>query len=588
MTMLRPAPDEDVDESCAALSIPGLLGLPPRLSEGSCVVASASAATWGSSGQLGMPPALAVGAWRLRPSRNGLLPAVRSARGESGGADGPPTGTASGLGRNVAALTGGQLATWTMTIAWTLVVPRLLGPSQMGVLVMAWSVSAVLGVFLGLGTRNYLVREMVARPERGSSLVGTAVALRLCFVPLFVIAVVVYVHVARLTSESSLVLYLATGATVFLLLAEPWQAGFQAKEQMHYLAMSDVFSKSAQGLVGIVLVLVGFRTVGLTACWMVTCGLVVVLDAWWLRRLMPVDFRTSLSKMRSLFQDSIPYYASGTVFMVYLWIDSVMLALLAPARVVGWYGVPTKLFTTLMFVPVIVSTAWLPRLVSAFERGPDSLRRVARTPVELVFVMALPVCVGSAMLAGSAIHVLYGSSYLPSVPVMRILALTIPLMYLSIILSQVVVAANRPMAWTWIMATAAVVNPVLNLVLIRRYQASAHNGAIGAALALLLTESVVLVLGVVAARHQVHVGHLLGRFFKAGLAALCMWAAMYVSAPVGFVVEGAVGILVYAVLVVVLRAVPAETVGAVGHLLRLKLDHVLDRQLRPKPQGARL
>ena len=581
MTLVRSSRGEGVDEGPPALE--GDLSWPTDMHGGSRTPRKATGdglggdLSWPTDMGGGSAPVSATCTEAWIPGLLGMPPAVgtRSLAGTSG------------LGRNVAALTGGQLATWTMTIAWTLVVPRLLGPSQMGVLVMGWSVSAVLGVVLGLGARSYLVREMVARPERGPGLVGTTVVLRLCLVPVFAMAAVLYSHLARLTPDASLVLYLATGATVFLLLAEPWQAAFQAREQMHYLAMSDVVSKSAQGLAGIVIALLGFRAAGLTACWMVTCGCVVVLDAWWLRRLMPVDFRTSVGKMRTLFRDSAPYYASGTAYMVYLWIDSAMLAVLAPARVVGWYGVPTKLFTTLMFVPVIVSTAWLPRLVSAFERGPESLRRVARTPVELVFVLALPICVGTAMLAGSAIHVLYGPLYLPSVPVMRILALTIPLMYLSIILNQVVIAADRPMAWTWIMVTAAVVNPALNLVLIRRYQASAHNGAIGAALALLLTEAVVLLLGLLTARRQVRLTHSMGRFFRTGLAAMSMWAAMYMSARIGFVVEGVVGFVVYAFLVVLLRAVPDDAVRALAQLITAKSRLRSGRPLRREPQAAR-
>ena len=61
-------------------------------------------------------------------------------------------------------IAGGQLLTWSMTLLWTLVVPRALGPAGMGSIVTAWSVTGILGIVLGLGTRNYLVREMRCRP----------------------------------------------------------------------------------------------------------------------------------------------------------------------------------------------------------------------------------------------------------------------------------------------------------------------------------------------------------------------------------------------------------------------------------------
>src|SRR5207249_11064297 len=87
------------------------------------------------------------------------------------------------VGRNVTVMAGGQLITWTMTLLWTLVVPRSLGPSGMGTIMAAWSITGILGIVLGLGTRNYLVREAVIAPEKASGLIGTALLLRIALSP---------------------------------------------------------------------------------------------------------------------------------------------------------------------------------------------------------------------------------------------------------------------------------------------------------------------------------------------------------------------------------------------------------------------
>src|SRR3954452_3958229 len=128
------------------------------------------------------------------------------------------------LGRNVAALAGGQLVTWTMTLGWTLVVPRVLGPAGMGRIVAAWSVTGILAIVLGLGTRNYLVRAIVVDRPRAARLVGTAMILRILLSPIFVAAIVLFAHAAGYGPDSTLVLYLAAGATILTLLAEPMQA----------------------------------------------------------------------------------------------------------------------------------------------------------------------------------------------------------------------------------------------------------------------------------------------------------------------------------------------------------------------------
>ena len=68
-------------------------------------------------------------------------------------------------------------------------------------------------------------------------------------------------------------------------------------------------------------------------------------------------------------------------------------------------------------------------------------------------------------------------------------------MYVNIMLNQVLIASKRQAAWTWAMVGATVVNPVLNLLLIPLTAARYDNGAIGAAIALLVTEVLVVVFG---------------------------------------------------------------------------------------------
>jgi O-antigen/teichoic acid export membrane protein len=140
----------------------------------------------------------------------------------------PPARAPSRIGRNLAALGTGQIVTWTMTCAWTLVVPRLIGPAGMGLIVSAWSITGILAIALGLGTRNYLVRAIVVDRSRATGLLATATVLRLLLSPLFLTAVVAYAQFAGDGPNGRLVLYLAAGATIFTLLAEPMQAAFQS------------------------------------------------------------------------------------------------------------------------------------------------------------------------------------------------------------------------------------------------------------------------------------------------------------------------------------------------------------------------
>lgn len=491
------------------------------------------------------------------PFAEGADPLATVSTTEAPGAGSPPAEGRGRLGRNLAALAGGQVVTWTATLVWTLIVPRAIGPADLGILAAAQSVSGVLGIILGMGSRNYLVRETVVDPAAGPKLVGTAIVLRLTMVPVVGIAAVVWASVAHYGHTATTVLYLITAMTALTLLTEPLQAAFQAIERMKYLAYVDVFNKIAQSVVGIALVVLGFRVVPIAAEMAIIAAVVLVLTYCWLRPYFHIDVRTNATRMGRMARQSLSYWAFGIFGMIYFWIDTIMLSLMAPEHVVGWYGATTSLFQTLMFLPMLMQTAWLPRLVGAFVSSREELARASRAPVELVLIAALPIAVTTAVVASPVIHGVYGAKFAHAVPVLIALAACIPPIYLNVILGSVLVAAKRQRVWAGAMAGAAVVNPVLNLVLIPLTERRYHNGAIGAAVCLVATEVLIGIVFVLATR-DVFDRRLMKRCASLCAASAGMGGVAYLAHPLGTPLSLAAGFATLGALGAMLRIVGSE------------------------------
>lgn len=445
------------------------------------------------------------------------------------------------VGRNFGALIGGQLVTWSMTLLWTLIVPRLLGPDSYGRLVAAISVSGVLGLVLGMGTRSYLVREIVSHPEQTPKLVGTGVVLRLVMSPLVVFAAVAFATFAHYGHEQAILLYLLVVMNTATLMLDPMQATFQAFQRMKYLAFADIINKTAQSLIGIAIAIAGLGAIGIASNMAVASLVVLALNLFWLRRYVRIDLRTSGRAMATMLKESVSFWAAGLFFTIYLWIDTVMLSLMTDSRVVGWYGATTTLFQTLAFVPVLLATTWLPPLVEAFNHSHRRLYDTARKPLELVLVISAPIAAATAMAAPSVIRILYGASYSHAVPVLIILALTLPPTYANIITNQVLLAERRQIICTRLNVAAAVINPAMNLFLIPATESRYHNGAIGAALALLLTEVLMAVVNYFFVTRRVINAHVVRRCGLAALASGFMWLMAHAARPLGTSVAMAAG-----------------------------------------------
>jgi O-antigen/teichoic acid export membrane protein len=253
------------------------------------------------------------------------------------------------------------------------------------------------------------------------------------------------------------------------------------------------------------------------------------------------------SELRRLFVASLPYWSFVAFFTIYLWIDSLMLGAMTSTRVLGWYGLPTQLFGTLMFVPTVLSTAWLSQLVRAHKGGSETLLRAARPAIEFVLVLSLPVCVGAVLVAAPLTRALYGPDFSESIPVFALLALCVPPMYLNIMANQLMIARNQQMVWTKMMALASLVNPALNLVLIPYFQRTRGNGAIGAAIAMVITEVILAVIGFFLVR-DTYTRRLAMRVGRAAVATALMAGLVMLALRAGLVVGVLSGMVSFPIL----------------------------------------
>ena len=477
------------------------------------------------------------------------------------------------LARNVGVLAGSQVITWCAGVAWALFVPRALGASGTGVFTLSVAASGFLTVLIGLGMRPLLVREISIDRRRAARLISAAVVLRaLLAVPMLAL-LAAFAQFGHFERDQVIALYLGWGVCVLYLLFEPVQAGLQAVEKMQYLAYSDILTKTVVNLLSVVLVVIGLRALGLLSLSVLTLAIVLVMHVRWMRKNFLVEWSVKPQELWDLARASLPYLGFALFVTFYLWIDSLMLSVMTPARVLGWYGLPTKLFGTLMFVPVILSTAWLPRLAAAYRQGPAALDEAARVPLQIVLALSLPISVGVILISDHLIAFLYGTDFRQSVPVMALLAACVPPMYLNIMVNQILVARQQQMIWTKAMGIACVVNPLLNLALIPYFQATTGNGAIGAAIGLLGTELVLAGIGVAVVRHCFNRA-LLWRVARGAGAKAGMGIVVVAARVLGLAPAILVGLVVYPILAILLRVLSREEIDQLVDTVRARRNHL--------------
>jgi O-antigen/teichoic acid export membrane protein len=466
-----------------------------------------------------------------------------------------------GLLKNIGYLLGGQVATWGLAILWTVVVPRQIGPIGMGQYVTVWSATGILIVLVGLGTRTVVVTEIARDPASAGKQVAAAIGARLALFLPGAGVMAAYLLFAHFDQYQVVLLIIATLSQPVALVNEVLLAAFQGLERMQYLAYLDVLFKVVTTVGGVVLVLLGFQVLGLVL--LATTGLILVLvtSLYWAHRHFDLMLRVDPAQIRRMIVASLPFWAVTVLATFYMWIDSVMLALMSSPAEVGWYGVPTKLFATVLFIPVIIGTATLARLTATHREGLARFRSELTPIVESTLVISLPIAAGTFAISGPLINTLYGRAFADSAIVLSILALAIPATYLNIVVNQSLAASNRQVVWTKVMLVSTIANPLLNLFAIPAAHALWHDAALGAAWSLVATELLMAAAGIYLVRSSID-PVLLFRVGRVAFASLLMAVAVELAQRFGLPVQLGLGVAIMAALAFPLRLVKPNELAA--------------------------
>ena len=193
------------------------------------------------------------------------------------------------------------------------------------------------------------------------------------------------------------------------------------------------------------------------------------------------------------------FFAMTCASTVYTNLDTVMLGFMKGETVVGYYDAAVKIKSILVSIVTSLGVVLLPRASYYVEQGlMEEFRGITRKALNFVFVAALPMMLYFMLFARQGILLLSGEGYDPAVSAMQIIMPTLLFIGLSNILGiQILVPMGKEKVVLWSLIAGAVVDVIINILLIPRY------GAAGAAAGTMVAEFVVLAYQFVVLRREV-------------------------------------------------------------------------------------
>lgn len=453
---------------------------------------------------------------------------------------------------NAAVLMASQAATWALAFGMAIVLPRYLGPSAVGQLRLGVSLWAVAGVVVTFGTDTLLTKEFSRDPVRAMPLVGSAATVQLLAFALSCLGVASFVALAGYERDVVVIVAIVGASVVFQPFVSNARAALFGLERMERVAIVDVVSKVLYVLTVLVLIAIGADVMGIAAALTVPSAAAAIGMLWFLHR-FGVSSRPRASGVGAVARSSRQYLAIGFTLIVYQQIDVVVISLLVADRTLGWYSTADNLFSSLLFIPTILMTSLFPAMSRLHSEEPEGAATMLRRSAKLLLLTAVPIGLGTVAIATPISMLLFGPAFAETGPVLAVFGIVLLLTYMTILLGRYAIAVDQQRFWLHLMAVAVVATIALDIVLVPWADRAFGNGAIGGAVAYLVTESLMLVVGTLKLAPELldrTVAGRLGRCLLAGAAMLCVvwplrWS--FIALPIG------AGAVTYVGLVIALR-----------------------------------
>lgn len=424
------------------------------------------------------------------------------------------------------------------------------------VIALVTVVQGITDVGLGqIGVRELATRVGLDRDRLMRNLLGVRITLTTFGVALAVAfaAIANYGHTVLLGT-------VAAGIGMVLTVAQgTFAVPLVARLQLGWVTALDLLRQilSVAGIVA--LVLVGARLLPFLLI-SVPIGL-IVLGATLALVSGSISLRPSFERAEwsLLLRSVLPFAAAVVIATLYLRITLVLASLLTNHKQIGYYGISFAVVSVLIAIPPLTVGSTLPILARAARDDHERLGYVLSRLIEVMLIVGVGLGLGLALGAGFVIEVLTTGKAPPAVSVLQIQSIAMLTQFVGSAAGYGLLALHRYRSMLLITGSGLAVSVALTLVLVPLLQAR------GAALAFAGGEVALTVLSFVALHNAKSDIGFSARVPVRVLLAALVAAAVVLVPGLTSLPEALIGCTLYAVVLLLSRAIPVELTQALLH-----------------------
>ncbi len=396
---------------------------------------------------------------------------------------------------------------------------RYLGPEQFGTYSLVLSTIAIASSLVPLAADQIVQRELIHTPDRNAQVLSAAIFMRASGAVLAAGVAATAIDWLRPTQPGVHPLALFAGLVLLLSPLDALTNWFASQLNQRPVFFAKVPALLIVFAVRLGLIALGAPLLAFVAILSLEMALsgIALLSAYRGTGHHLAAMPPSPELRRAIWRDSWPLVIAGITSMLYLKIDVLMLAAVKGDAAVGIYGAATRLSEVWYAIPMIVSVSLQPVLYGLRQNNPTAYASTRTLVYALMAWSALAIAAGVTVLAAPVSELLFGPKFLPSASVLQVHIWACIPMFLGVADACFLIAEGRIKTAMARPLVGLITNVALNAALIPPL------GAVGAAIATLVSYSAATFCVAIPPRSRPHALAMARALTPAGLLDIVRW-----------------------------------------------------------------
>ncbi len=318
-----------------------------------------------------------------------------------------------------------RLAQSITTFVLTACIARILGAEALGQYLLGFTYYFIFVNIASQGLKTLFTREIAREPEKTPVYLISGTWLQLIFGFLSYVVLVIVVFLLPYSSETSTVCYIMGLAIIPFSLSNITEAIFQAKEKMHLIAIATVPVYVIRLLIMLWAMRMNYGIDYLAAILVISESVILIIEWILITGIVKTKWEIDGDFVWNTIKNARTFLAIEALAVVNGRIQILILSLSGSEFIIGVYGGIMQLFQPFFIISNSICIAIFPGLSKAVSQGRENQQRIISNCIEILLIIALPLCIGLLFIGKNLLTFIYNPSFAQGSLALSVIALSL-------------------------------------------------------------------------------------------------------------------------------------------------------------------